>query len=81
VLEKTLLAPGLSHGELLARLRRLNGQLGWDHTTTVSLPMDQLSTPEARGALWSALYAGSHAVLATGKSKDWDPGVFKGVLG
>lgn len=55
---------GLNHGELLTRLRRLNVQLGWDHTTRVDLPLAQLGEPALRAALWSALYAGAHAVLA-----------------
>jgi len=78
--ESTPLADGLDHGELLRRLRRLNGQLGWDHATEIALPMEQLGTPELRGALWSALYAGSHALLLPGRVKEWDPTVFKGLL-
>jgi hypothetical protein len=42
--------------------------------------MDQLATPELRGALWSALYAGSHAVLVPGAKTDWDPAAFTGLL-
>lgn len=80
VLETTLLAGSLDHGELLRRLRRLNGNLGWDHTTTVTLPLDQLATPELRGALWSALYAGSHAVLAAGQVHEWEPAMFREIL-
>jgi hypothetical protein len=80
VLDSTLLADGLDHGELVRRLRQLNRHLGWDHTTTVTLPLAQLAAPELRGALWSALYAGSHAVLAAGPVKDWDPGAFAGIL-
>jgi hypothetical protein len=79
--ETTPMADGLDHGELLRRLRRLNAQLGWDHTTAVTLPMDQLATPELRGALWSALYAGSHAILMPGAVKTWDPGLYTGLLG
>ena len=78
--EATLVAGSLDHGELLRRLKRLNGLLGWDHSTEVSLPIEQLGTPELRGALWSALYAGGHAVLAPGAVKGWDPGVFTGLL-
>jgi len=73
-------AEGLEHGELLRRLRRLNGRLGWDHGTTVTLPLDQLAEPELRGALWSALYAGSHAVLAAGQVVGWDPAAFREIL-
>ena len=54
----------LNHGELMARLRRLNGQLGWDHDTEVSLPLTRLGHAALRAALWSALYAGAHTVLA-----------------
>lgn len=80
VLDSTPVTGALDHGALLDRLRRLNGRLGWDHDTTVTLPMDQLATPELRGALWSALFAGSHAVLAA-QARDWDPEPFKGLLG
>lgn len=79
--ETTPLADGLDHGELLRRLRRLNGRIGWDHSTEVTLPMDLLATPALRGALWSALFAGSHAILVPGKVRDWDPGVFGELLG
>jgi hypothetical protein len=54
---------GLAHGELMARLRRLNVQLGWDHATRVDLPLISLGDAPVRAALWSALYAGAHAVL------------------
>ena len=54
---------GLSQGELMARLRRLNTVLGWDHDTRVELPLARLGEPALRAALWSALYAGAHAVL------------------
>jgi hypothetical protein len=54
---------GLDHGEVMARLRRLNVELGWDHTTRVDLPLDQLGEAPVRAALWSALYAGAHAGL------------------
>jgi hypothetical protein len=39
-----------------------------------------LGTAELRGALWSALYAGSHALLVPGKGKDWDQATFMGLL-
>jgi hypothetical protein len=55
--------PGLNHGELLVRLRRLNIQLGWDHETQVDLPLGRIAESPVRAALWSALYAGAHAVL------------------
>lgn len=54
---------GLSHGEVLRRLARLNVRLGWDHESTVLLPLEASATPEGRAALWSALYAGAHARL------------------
>jgi hypothetical protein len=53
----------LTHGELMARLRRLNVELGWDHGTVVELPLTRLGDALVRAALWSALYAGAHAVL------------------
>jgi len=70
----------LTHAELLARLRRLNGRLGWDHTSEVTLPLAALHTEEARGALWSALYAGAHAIVVPGTARDWDPVAFRGLL-
>ena len=63
VTASTPFTPDLSHGDLLARLRRLNVQLGWDHTTELQLPQARLGEAPLRGALWSALYAGAHAVL------------------
>jgi len=54
---------GLTQGEVLRRLARLNHRLGWDHEAAVSLPLDRLGDPTLRAALWSALYGGSHAVL------------------
>jgi hypothetical protein len=59
----TPFTPEWDHGEILARLRRLNVRLGWDHDTVVPLPMVRLSEAPLRAALWSALYAGAHAVL------------------
>ena len=70
----------LDHAGLLLRLRRLNGLLGWDHTTTVTLPLDQLGTQPVRAALWSTLYGGSHAILQEGRVKDWNPEAFRRVL-
>lgn len=61
----TLFTSGLDHGEIMTRLRRLNVELGWDHTTQVGLPLAQLAEAPVRAALWSALYAGAHAVLGT----------------
>jgi hypothetical protein len=55
----------LNHGELMTRLRRLNVELGWDHGTVVELPLARLGDVLVRAALWSALYAGAHAVLET----------------
>ena len=77
VLETTPFTADLDQGELLRRLRRLNGKLGWDHATTVQLPLGALGTPEVRAALWSALYGGSHAILAA-PTLAWDPEPFKG---
>lgn len=59
----TPFSSGLDHGELMARLRRLNVRLGWDHATRVALPMARMGDAPVRAALWSALYAGAHAVL------------------
>lgn len=53
----------LDHGTVMLRLRRLNGQLGWDHETEARFPMARLADPALRAALWSALYAGAHTVL------------------
>lgn len=55
--------PECTHGELLARLRKLNGALGWDHETAIRIPPAELSTTVVRAALWSLLYAGGHAIL------------------
>jgi len=59
----TPFSAGLTQGELMLRLRRLNAILGWDHDTRVDLPLARLGEPALRAALWSALYAGAHAVL------------------
>lgn len=64
VVATTPFTAGLTQGEVMARLRRLNGRLGWDHATRVDLPLARLGAPPLRAALWSALYAGAHAVLA-----------------
>jgi hypothetical protein len=78
---ETLFTPGLTHAELLARLRRLNGRLGWDHDTGITLPLADLATKEVRAALWSALYAGAHATLQPGPVRGWDPEPFSAILG
>lgn len=54
---------GLTHEEILTRLRRLNVELGWDHTSVAALPLARLAEPALRAALWSVLYAGGHAIL------------------
>lgn len=90
VTEDTPFTTGLTHGELMARLRRLNGTLGWDHDTHLDLPLARLGEPVLRAALWSALYAGAHAVLAPAAAPasgllarfrhhetPWDPAPFK----
>ena len=59
----TLFTSGLDQGEVMTRLRRLNVELGWDHATQIRLPLAQLGEAPVRAALWSALYAGAHAVL------------------
>ncbi len=66
---------GLDHAELMTRLRRLKVQLGWDHDTRLELPLEQLGEAPLRAALWSALYAGAHAVLGPSQ---WDPHPFDG---
>lgn len=77
VTEATPFAAGLAQGDLMTRLRRLNVALGWDHDTRVELPPARLGDPALRAALWSALYAGGHAVLDPGL-RTWDPGPFSG---
>jgi len=80
---------GLDHGEVMTRLRRLNVKLGWDHATQVGLPLARLGEAPVRAALWSALYAGAHALLEIPSSESlvspsrwqkaappWDPGPF-----
>lgn len=59
----TTFAENLDHGQMMARLRRLNLQLGWDHTSAVDLPLARLGEAPLRAALWCALYAGAHALL------------------
>lgn len=54
---------GLTQGEVMARLGRLNHSLGWDHETTVGLPPERLGDAEVRAALWSVLFAGGHVRL------------------
>lgn len=63
VLDSTPFCAGLSHGDLMARLGRLNRALVWDHDTRVELPLARLGEAPVRAALWSALFAGGHAVL------------------
>lgn len=76
--EGTLLTETLSHGEFLRRLRRLNGQLEWDHATEVRLPGLMPPSPALRAALWSALYAGAHAILEPAASgQPWNPQPFE----
>lgn len=70
----TPFAAGVDHAGLMARLRRLNVQLGWDHETRVELPLSQLGDDPMRAALWSALYAGAHAVLG---AASWDKQSFE----
>jgi hypothetical protein len=73
----TPFAGGLDQGEWMLRLRRLNVQLEWDHTTKVNLPLARLGEAPIRAALWSALYAGAHAVLKASMTPPaWDPGAF-----
>lgn len=74
----TLFLPGISHGELLRRLQRLNRQLGWDHETHLTLPVTAVSTQEGRAALWNALFAGAHAELMTSVRGGWDSTPFRG---
>ncbi len=86
----TVFSGGLDHGALLLRLQRMNRSLGWDHDSTVPVPLAAVATPEGRAALWCALYGGSHAILMEpgasppsrfGKRKDtlpaWDPTPFE----
>jgi len=72
--------PGLDHGELLRRLRRLNGELGWDHETRIALPLAELPTSGGRAALWSLLYAGGHVLLDGAGPGAFEPGAFQGLL-
>ncbi|BDU71168.1 hypothetical protein [Mesoterricola silvestris] len=77
---ETPFTAALAHAGLLAGLRRLNGRLGWDHDSAVTLPLGDLGTPEVRTALWSALYAGAHAILMAGPVRGWDPTPFAGLF-
>lgn len=90
VSEGTPFHRGLSQGEVLRRLSRLNDRLGWDHETQLHLPAGRLADPDLRAALWSALYGGSHAVLGPSAPRGfldrfrrapepaWDPAPFAG---
>ena len=69
VLPSTPFCAGITHGDLMARLGRLNRALGWDHDTRVDLPLARLGEAPLRAALWSALYAGGHAVLSEADPK------------
>ncbi len=93
VLESTLFLGNLSQGQWLQRLHRLNGGLGWDHTTIVELPFAAMGSEAGRGALWSALYAGAHArlvlpqrqsslsrMLGSRESAPWDPKPFQNLF-
>jgi hypothetical protein len=80
VLADTPFSGALTHGQLLARLARANRQLGWDHETEVLLPLDRLGTAAIRGALWSALFAGAHAILSPGPVPAWTPEPFAALL-
>ncbi len=74
----TIFQRGISQGDLLRRLQRLNGRLGWDHETRLILPIASISTGEGRAALWSALFAGAHAELMTSQTGRWDAAPFEG---
>ncbi len=76
----TLFLEGVSQGELLRRLHRLNRQLGWDHETHLALPLASMATQEGRAALWSALFAGAHAELVTSTRERWDSTSFVGLF-
>ena len=65
VTDSTLFHGGLTQGDLMHRLARLNQRLGWDHETTHTLAAEQVGTPTSRAILWSALYAGAHLTLGT----------------
>lgn len=74
----TILWAGISQGELLQRLQRLNRHLGWDHDTHLTLPTSSIPTPEGRAALWSAVFAGAHAELIASEDTGWDSAPFTG---
>ena len=85
--EETPFHRGLTQGEVLRRLARLNDRLGWDHETAMALPLGRLGDPTLRAALWSALDAGGHAMLNLpqaipgtrgGAGAPWDPAPFEG---
>ena len=52
-----------THGDMMLSLQRWNRKLGWDHDTTLRIPIAALPTEAGRAALWNLLYAGGHAVL------------------
>ena len=59
----TLFSGMLDHATMMQRLQRMNRILGWDHETTVGIPLTGIGTRDVRAALWCALYAGSYAIL------------------
>ena len=67
----TPFANEFTHQELLNRLQTWNGRLGWDHTSLLRIAPEATGTPEARAALWCALFAGGHTqYLAPGNPAD-----------
>jgi len=76
----TLFLTGITQGEVLRRLQRLNRPLGWDHETHITLPVASIGAPEGRAALWSALFAGAHAELVSTLRGGWDSSPFVGLF-
>ncbi|NTW86847.1 MAG: long-chain fatty acid--CoA ligase [Holophagaceae bacterium] len=77
--EGTPFQGNLTQAELLGQLKALNRRLEWDHETRIILPLAHLGHPLVRAALWSALFAGAHAVLEPPPAaSSWDDTPFLG---
>lgn len=68
---------GFTQQALLNRLQAWNGRLGWDHTTALRVAPADRGTPEARAALWCALFAGGHTQFVAAGTPTEDLGPFK----
>lgn len=66
----TLFTAGHTHETFLRHLRRLNRELGWDHTLRIHHSPISQNPLLARAQLWSAFFAGSHMIWAGSTTSD-----------